>query len=93
MNKAAQRLSVRSFRQIRGETKYGRILIWGEERGEDSRDTYGLAHLYMCMDHLKMTSHVFLYDSVASDDRPLMIMIMETVRTTIRRFASHFDRS
>ena len=40
------------------------------ERGargeEDSRDTCGLTHLYMCMDHLKMTSHVFLYDGVAA---------------------------
>ena len=55
-----------------------------------------------------MAGHIFLYDSVAAalqvnnmilgqNDRPLimtmtMIMIMETVRTTIRRFASHFDR-
>jgi len=71
LNKAAQRLSVRSFRQIRGETKYGRIffLIWREEREEregDSGDTCGLTHLYMCMYHLKMTGHIFLYDSIAA---------------------------
>jgi len=42
------------------------FLIWREKREGDSRDTCALTHLYMCMDHLKVTSHVFLYDSVAA---------------------------